>query len=254
MAGTTTNTTASTTPGTTTSYIQPSYYTDAASSMSGGLQGMLGDTGYLNNVMNNWYNQAPNQGALGQYAQYNPSQQSQFMNPYTQGAANEMMRLSNQNLNENVIPGLNSTFTGAGQFGSSRNSDFMNRAVRDNQQSINGNLANMYKGAYDTANTQYKDWTQMGLNAGQNDYKNWLENANFPVTSLSALGQVAGNLKPSNPAAVSVDQADMSTAEKVALSMAALNTGVTDGSLNSILQLLGLSSPTTTTPTTTTPV
>lgn len=237
MAGETTTTAA--VPGQTTNYYQPQYYTDTAASVAGGVQDMMGTEGYLNSTMGNWYNQTPGQGALGAAAQYDPTKQQNFMNPYTEGAANEVMRLSNQNLMENVLPGINTTFTGAGQFGSSRNMDMTGRAVRDNQTSIDGALATMYKNAADTANTQYKDWTQMGVNAGQQDYKNWLDQANYPVTALGTLGQVTGNLKGS-PTAVSSEAAAPTDMQKIIAALGAADNGV--ASLQDILGLLGIDS------------
>lgn len=233
--------------GSTTSYVQPSYYSDTAAGVAGGVQGMLGNNGYLNTVANNWYGSQPGQqtgqGALGQYAAYNPTQQQQYMNPYTQDAANEVMRLSNQNLMENVLPGVNSTFTGAGQFGSSRNADFENRAIRDNQTSLNGALATMFKNANDTANQQYKDWTQMGVNAGQQDYTNWLQQANYPLTALGTLGQVTANIKPSSPSSVSTESAGLTDAQKAIAAIGLLQNGASaGGSLDSILQMLGIGS------------
>jgi hypothetical protein len=201
---------------------------------------MLGTNGYLNSVLGNWYDQAPNQGPLGQVAQYDPNQQQNFMNPYTQGAAQEVTRLSNQNLTENVLPQVNSTFTGAGQFGSSRNADFTNRAIRDNQTSLNGALSTMFMKANDTANTQYKDWTQQGINAGQQDYTNWLQKANFPVSALGTMGQVTGNIRPSQAASISTEQADIPALQKLAMALTAANTGANDGTLQSILGMLNI--------------
>lgn len=239
--------------GSTTSYVNPAYYTDTAAGVAGGVQGMLGDQGYLNNVSNNWYGTQPGQGvgqgALGAYSQYNPQQQQQFMNPYTEGAANEVMRLSNQNLTENVLPQVNSTFTGAGQFGSSRNADFTNRAIRDNQTALGGALSTMYKNAADTANTQYKDWTQMGTNASQQDFTNWLQQANFPISALAQMGQTTANIKPGTPSSVSTQAAEPTAWERAIMALGAAGNsltpgstyqGVPGGSLDSILNMIGV--------------
>lgn len=230
--------------GSTTSYQLPSYYTDTAAGVAGGVQGMLGDTGYLNTVMNNWYGSQPGQGAgqgaLGQFTQFDPNQQQQFMNPYLEGAANETMRLANQNLLENVLPQVNSTFTGAGQFGSTRNADFINRAIRDNQTGLSGALATMFKNAQDSAQNQYKDWTQMGTNASQQDFTNWLQQAQFPTQQLGALGQVTANIRPGQASSVSTESAGLTDMQKIQAAIAALNTGASDGSLQSILSMLGM--------------
>lgn len=66
----------------------------------------------------------------------NQSTLNSYLNPFTSQVVNSIQSLGNQNLMENVLPGVNSTFTGSGQFGSTRNADFTNRAIRDNQQAI----------------------------------------------------------------------------------------------------------------------
>lgn len=71
-------------------------------------------------------------------SEFSAENMSRYMNPYTDGVVKEIARLGARNLNENLLPGVNSTFTGAGQFGSSRNMDFTNRAVRDTNESILG--------------------------------------------------------------------------------------------------------------------
>ena len=233
-------------PGTTSEYIQPQFSTDTSAAVAGGIQGMLGDNGYLNSVMGNWYDKSVPQGALGGYAQYNagqagnfslgnttynPGQAGQFtantgynpgaaasynlgdtgysasnanpfigdasynqggvdqiMNSYVGDVANEQMRLSNQNLFENILPGVNSTFAGAGQFGSTRNADFTNRAIRDQQYTLAGQLGNTLMNAENQAQALNKDYTQMGINAlnsGNQNYQNWTQmglNANDAAT------------------------------------------------------------------------
>jgi len=226
-------------PNSTQTYIQPQYYTDTASSVAGGVQGMLGDNGYLNQVAGNWYNQAPAQGALGQYAQYDPAKMQQFMNPYTQNVVDENTRLSNQNLFENVLPQVKSTFTGAGQFGSTRNADFTNRAIRDQGQTLAGVNANVLMGAQNQANQTYQTWTKQGLDAGQQDFTNWMTKANFPIGALSQLGQTTGNIRPSNPLAVQNEAGGMTEFEKWATALKAAETGMgAEGGLTALLEML----------------
>lgn len=67
---------------------------------------------------------------------FNQNDFNQFMNPYNKNVTDTIAQLGAQNLSENLLPAVNDTFTKAGQFGSSRNADFTNRAVRDTQNSI----------------------------------------------------------------------------------------------------------------------
>lgn len=229
-------------PGSTVSYTQPQYYTDTGTQFAGGVQDLLGANGYINDVANNWYDTAPGQGALGQYSQFNAGQQQQFMNPYTSNVVDEQARLSNQNLNENILPGVNSTFAGAGQFGSTRNADFTNRAIRDQQYGLAGQQGQTLFNAQQAAGNQYKDWTQMGTNAAQQDYTNWMQQANYPTTALGQVGQMYQNMRPANAQSVSTEQGQEPTnLEKVASVLGILNTGLNDSTIQSLLSWAGLS-------------
>jgi len=99
---------------------------------------------------------------------WNESEMMRHMNPYLGGALNTMATLSNRNLMENVLPGVNTTFAGNGQFGSTRNADFTNRALRDNQDSINNAGATMINNAYGQAANDYLGWGQLGTTNAQN--------------------------------------------------------------------------------------
>jgi len=224
--------------GTTSSYIQPQFSTDTNAAVAGGIQGMLGDDGYLNSVMGNWYDKGPTEGALGQYAQYDPSKMSEFMNPYTSNVINANNQQSNQNLTENILPSVNSTFTGNGQFGSTRNADFANRAIRDNQQTLNNTNANVLLNAQNQANSNYKDWTQMGVNAGQSDLNNWTTQANFPIGALGTLAQSANSIETNDPLAVSSNSASPTDVEKLITALQAGSNVANSGSLDWLTSLL----------------
>ena len=230
---------------TTTQYIQPQYSTQTNAAVAGGIQGMLGNNGYLNSVMGNWYDQAPTQGALGAYAQYDPSNLQNFTNPYVDNVVAANNQQANQNLTENILPAVNSTFTGNGQFGSTRNEDFTNRAIRDNQQTLNNTNANVMMNAQNQANTNYQNWTQMGLNAGQQDYSNWYQHATMPIGALGTLANASGSIESNSPLATSVNQTlgstkyDPTNLEKTTAALGALNTGANDGTVDWLTSLLG---------------
>lgn len=150
-------------------------YLDASQNLYQQGADMMGQGG---NAMTQGYNRLSGAG------QYDPNQMQQHMSPYLNGALNTMANLSNRNLMENVMPGVNSTFTGAGQFGSSRNADFMNRAIRDNQEGIQNNAATMLNNAYGQAAQDYQAWGGMDINAS-----NSMINAG---SQIGGLGQIAG--------------------------------------------------------------
>lgn len=213
---------------TNTGYSLPQWYGDLSQQFANTQGGMLDAYGTLGQ---NWYDQplsagltdaqtqaigqygpsGPIQGALSQYAtQYDPSQTAKFMDPYTQQAIKGVYNLSNQNLRENILPGVNSTFTGAGQFGSSRNADFENRAIRDSQQAADNTVGSMLNNQWNNAMTQQFQWNQnplvaagaLGTAAGQQfgmgtqaqttaqgaldkNYQNWLNQIQLPQQMIS---------------------------------------------------------------------
>jgi len=94
---------------------------------------------------------------------YDPEGMNAHLSPYLSGVLNQIQRLGNQNLTENVLPGINSTFAGDGQFGSSRNADFANRAIRDNMREILGAQAVAGNQAYNQASQDYLSWQNSKL-------------------------------------------------------------------------------------------
>lgn len=206
-------------------------------------QAGIGQAGSYLNTSSPLYGQGA--GALGQAsnylsgsAQWSEPEMMKHMNPYLDGALGTVEDRANRNLMENVMPGVNSTFTGAGQFGSTRNGDFLNRAIRDNQQGISETQASMVNQSYDNAAKDYLGWAGQGTNAGtqlgalgntmgqygitglntgmnlgglnqqqqqqQNDaaQKAWLENYTTPIDVYNGLGSAfntsVGRLTPSS--------------------------------------------------------
>jgi hypothetical protein len=93
-----------------------------------------------------------------------------YMNPYTTGVVDEIARLGNKNLFDNVLPNVNSTFAGTGQFGSTRNADFTNRAITQNQQEIMGAQSKALDTGFNNAATNFfndkNSNIQLGTGAG----------------------------------------------------------------------------------------
>lgn len=168
----------------------PQWYQDLSTNFANNINSALGSAGDLSS---NWYQNpvaAPvtglqqqaatsaatppdvatgmgkAQGALDQYqTQFDPSKLASFMNPYTDQAMSTVAQLGGRNLQENLLPQVNSTFTGAGQFGSTRNADFTNRAVRDTNQDILNTQGGLLNNQYNNAMTQMQQWNQNPLTA-----------------------------------------------------------------------------------------
>ena len=100
-------------------------------------------------------------------SQFDPLEVQKYMSPYTSGVVNEIQRLGTQNLTQNVMPNVNSTFTGAGQFGSTRNGEFLARGIADNDYNILGQQAKALQDAETGALTQYSNWHNQAIPQAQ---------------------------------------------------------------------------------------
>lgn len=131
----------------------------AGSVINGGLPHLNYSTGNLNWGSGNlgYASDLADHAATSLYGnQQNQNQFNAYMNPYRTEVAEEIGRLANQNLFENVVPNINSTFVGNGQFGSTRNGTFMNQAVRDNQATVSGAQSQVLLAAVNEAMKNYQ--------------------------------------------------------------------------------------------------
>lgn len=108
----------------------------------------------------------------GQYltqagAGFNEGEFDQYMNPYISGVVDQIAVRGARNLGENLLPQVNDSFIRAGQFGSSRNADFTNRALRDTQEAILAQQSQALAGGYNSAMDAYQRGTDQTLTAGQ---------------------------------------------------------------------------------------
>lgn len=106
------------------------------------------------------------QNSLGQAGASTPSQINNYMSPYIQDVNNATAQLAQRNLQENLLPSVNSTFTGAGQFGSTRNAEFENRALRDTNQTLLQQQAQNLQQGYNMAGQQFSADANRDLNVG----------------------------------------------------------------------------------------
>jgi hypothetical protein len=140
-------------------------------------------------------------GVLGQVAgQSLPGQISEYMNPYTTAVTDRIAELGGRNLQENLLPQVNSTFTGAGQFGSTRNADFTARALRDTQDSVLGAQASALESGYQ--------------NAGQNYLADQSLRTNAATAQGNLLGANAGRLTTLGDTQSTVAARDLATQQQ----------------------------------------
>lgn len=94
---------------------------------------------------------AATQAATGVAGGLDPSQIQRFLNPYTQNVVQEMERLSNQNVQRNVLPGLKGAFAGSGGYGSRRMFDTTGQTLADIQANLTGQQQKALESGYNTA-------------------------------------------------------------------------------------------------------
>lgn len=129
--------------------------------------------------------QGTHQPYINYAAQTLPQAQQSYMNPYTNQVVDRIADLGQRNLSENLLPQVNQTFTGAGQFGGTRNAEFTNRALRDANESIMGQQAQALQTGYSQAQTaalaDLQRQAQLGQLAQQLGYQD--------VSMLDTIGQ-----------------------------------------------------------------
>ena len=121
-------------------------------------------------------------------AQTSTANIDQYMNPYQQNVMDVMAKQGARNLSENLLPAVSDSFIKAGQFGSGRMGEFGSRALRDTNESVmnqQAQLANTgYGQAVSASAADLARQAQIGSTAGQ-------LSATDLARQLSAAGQQA---------------------------------------------------------------
>lgn len=90
-----------------------------------------------------------------------------YLDPFMANAVSGIENASNTNLMTNILPGVNNTFTGAGQFGSNRNADFESQAIYQNQQAADQAIALAEETGYGQALSGAETGGQQAIAAGE---------------------------------------------------------------------------------------
>jgi hypothetical protein len=90
-----------------------------------------------------------------------------YMNPYTMGVVDEMGRLQQRNIRENVLPNLGASAVGSGQFGSQRQAQATGNTLRDMQSNLLGQQMGALQQGYSQAGTMAGTDLSRALQAGQ---------------------------------------------------------------------------------------
>jgi hypothetical protein len=76
---------------------------------------------------------------------------NQYMTPYQTGVMDVIARQGARNLSENLLPGVSDAFIKAGQFGGTRMGEFGSRALRDTQEAVLNQQAQLANQGYGQA-------------------------------------------------------------------------------------------------------
>lgn len=100
----------------------------------------------------------------------------QVNNQYLDAQANNIQTRLNRNLQENIMPGIGQSATGAGQYGSSRHGIAEGKAIADTQDNYAGQMANLYGSANEAAqnrmSTASGTLSGIGANVGMTNANN----------------------------------------------------------------------------------
>lgn len=113
-----------------------------------------------------------------------PGVADKYMSPYTKNVVDEIARVGNRNLTENIIPQVQSNFVGAGQFGSTRNAEILGRSVRDAQTDISGLQSTALQSGYNAGAGIF------GADANRTQQQGALQ-ANTSIAAGAGLGSLA---------------------------------------------------------------
>lgn len=139
---------------------------DAYSGLTGGVDpGLTGTLGAITSAGMPLYQQAA--GLYTSGAQFDPSQLGAYLNPYLGGVVEEIGRLGQERLEQQMLPALTSQFSSLGQFGSARQAAMLADAAKQSQREVLGTQSTALNQAYNQAMQDYLNWSQQQNAAAQ---------------------------------------------------------------------------------------
>jgi hypothetical protein len=125
-----------------------------------------------------------------------------YMNPYQDYVVDEMGRLTQRNVQENVLPALGAAATGTGQFGSRRQQQITGNTLRDIQSDLLGRQYQALSGGYDASIKAAQNDLQRQLQAGQGLTQLGQEQFQTGTGGLNALFNMGANQQKLGQAAL----------------------------------------------------
>jgi hypothetical protein len=115
-----------------------------------------------------------------------------YMNPYTSNVVDEMGRLQQRNIQENVLPNLGAAAAGSGQFGSRRQAQVTGNTMRDMQSDLLGRQYQALNQGYQAAGTMAGTDLNRALYAGQAFENLGQAQQNLGLGGLKAMSEYGG--------------------------------------------------------------
>lgn len=90
-----------------------------------------------------------------------------YMSPYLSDVTNQIATLGARNLTQNLLPSVNSTFIGSGQFGSGAHGYFTQQALQNENESVLNQQAQALESGYQNAASNFLTGVNQQVGAGQ---------------------------------------------------------------------------------------
>jgi len=121
-----------------------------------------------------------------------PDVVADYMNPYTSGVVDEMSRLQQRNIQENILPNLGAAAVGSGQFGSRRQQQITGNALRDMQSDLLGRQMQALQSGYTDAGKFAQGDLTRALQAGQSFESLGKSQQDVGLGGLKAMSEYGG--------------------------------------------------------------
>jgi hypothetical protein len=121
-----------------------------------------------------------------------PDVVADYMNPYTRGVVDEMGRLQQRSIQENILPNLGAAAAGSGQFGSRRQAQVTGNSLRDLQADLLGKQTQALQSGYSEAGKFAQADLSRALQAGQGFTQLGQEQQQLGLGGLKALSDYGG--------------------------------------------------------------
>ena len=121
-----------------------------------------------------------------------PDVVADYMNPYTSAVVDEMGRLQQRSIRENILPNLGAAAIGSGQFGSRRQQQITGNALRDLQADLLGKQMQALQQGYTEAGRTAQADLSRALQSGQAFTQLGQEQQQLGLGGLKAMSEFGG--------------------------------------------------------------